>query len=191
MRNLRGPGTDELQRDLGVQGSTCTGREGTLQVVRSKQSRRVQVSANSVGVVSYAGMPLHAPGRVFTDLAVAIAGSTDAVPTDRQDQFGPFPTARRIRGKSSSSQYSADCSLSVRLGVAALLGLKLWAGRGMRRRDVRYYCGGCGRLGSRGVSCSPGVPGGLRVEGGLFRTLWDRLVHIGLSPLSATVPLRE
>lgn len=50
------------------------------------------------------GVPVHAPGRVFTDLAVAVADGADAVSgiqvlTDRQDLFGPvasMPTAWRV-----------------------------------------------------------------------------------------------
>jgi len=92
--------------------------------------RRVKVSADGAGVVShagvgllremaertglvdgvssalidtYAGPPVHAPGRVFTDLAVAIADGADAVSGiavlgDRPDLFGPvasMPTTWR------------------------------------------------------------------------------------------------
>jgi hypothetical protein len=97
----------------------------------NKGSRRVKVSADGVGVVShagvgllremaeytglvdgvsdalidtYAGIPIHAPGRVFTDLAVAIADGADAVSgiavlRDREELFGPvasMPTAWRV-----------------------------------------------------------------------------------------------
>lgn len=98
---------------------------------RNKWSRRVKVSADGAGVVShagvgllrelaeytglvegvtdaligtYSGVPLHAPGRVFTDLAVAIADGADAVSgiavlRDREELFGPvasMPTAWRV-----------------------------------------------------------------------------------------------
>ncbi len=98
---------------------------------RNRVVRRVKVSADGVGVVShagvgllremaeytglvegvsaalldtYAGMPVHAPGRVFTDLAVAIADGADAVSgiavlADRQELFGPvasMPTTWRV-----------------------------------------------------------------------------------------------
>ncbi|MCA1671630.1 MAG: IS1380 family transposase [Actinobacteria bacterium] len=97
----------------------------------SKRSRRVKVSADGQGVVSHAGagplremaeetglvedvtaalidtykgVPIHAPGRVFTDLAVAVADGADAlsgvsVLYDRQDLFGPvasMPTTWRV-----------------------------------------------------------------------------------------------
>ena len=97
----------------------------------NKGSRRVKVSADGVGVLShagvgllremaeytglvdgvtdalidtYAGVPIHAPGRVFTDLAVAIADGADAVSgiavlRDREELFGPvasMPTAWRV-----------------------------------------------------------------------------------------------
>lgn len=97
----------------------------------TKRLRRVKVSADGVGVVShagvgllremaqftglvdgvtdalvdtYAGVPVHPPGRVFTDLAVAIADGADAVSgiavlADRQDLFGPvasMPTTWRV-----------------------------------------------------------------------------------------------
>lgn len=96
----------------------------------NRKVRRVKVSADGVGVVSHAGVgllremaectglvdgvsealidtyggtPRHAPGRVFTDLAVAIADGADAVSGiavlgDRQDLFGPvasMPTTWR------------------------------------------------------------------------------------------------
>ncbi|TWP31596.1 IS1380 family transposase, partial [Leekyejoonella antrihumi] len=97
----------------------------------SKPGRRVKVSADGTGVVSHAGVgmlrdladdtgltdrltrglldtyrgvPVHAPGRVFTDLAVAVADGADAISgievlTDRQELFGPvasMPTAWRV-----------------------------------------------------------------------------------------------
>ena len=93
--------------------------------------RRVKVSADGQGVVSHAGagllremaeytglvdgvtealldtykgLPVHPPGRVFTDLAVAVADGADAISgiavlADRQDLFGPvasMPTTWRV-----------------------------------------------------------------------------------------------
>ena len=98
---------------------------------RSKVARRVQVSADGVGVVSHAGIgllremaectglvhaldealidtykgvPVHGPGRVLCDLAVAVADGADCVSGisvlyDRQDLFGPvasMPTTWRV-----------------------------------------------------------------------------------------------
>ena len=98
---------------------------------RSKGLRRVKVSADGRGVVSHAGVgllrevaeytglvdgvtdvlldtydgvPGHPPGRVFTDLAVAVADGADAISgiavlADRQDLFGPvasMPTTWRV-----------------------------------------------------------------------------------------------
>ena len=98
---------------------------------RSKGLRRVKVSADGRGVVSHAGVgllrevaeytglvdgvtdvlldtydgvPGHPPGRVFTDMAVAVADGADAISgiavlADRQDLFGPvasMPTAWRV-----------------------------------------------------------------------------------------------
>lgn len=98
---------------------------------RSKRVRRVVVSADGAGVVSHAGVgllremaectgliegvsdaligtyrgvPVHAPGRVFADLAVAVADGADAISgiavlADRQDLFGPvasMPTTWRV-----------------------------------------------------------------------------------------------
>jgi Transposase DDE domain group 1 len=106
-------------------------QEGTSQVKRSGGGRRVKVSADGRGVVSHAGTallrelavetglagevtatlidtyrgpPVHAPGQVFADLAVAIADGADAVSgievlRDRQALFGPvapMPTAWRL-----------------------------------------------------------------------------------------------
>src|SRR3954447_5785430 len=53
---------------------------------------------------TYRGAPVHAPGRVFTDLAVAVADGADAISgisvlEDRQDLFGPvasMPTTWRV-----------------------------------------------------------------------------------------------
>jgi hypothetical protein len=93
--------------------------------------RRVKVSADGVGVVSHAGtgllremadytglvagvnaalmdtyrgLPLYAQGRVFADLAVAVADGADAISGiavlgDRQDLHGPvasMPTVWRV-----------------------------------------------------------------------------------------------
>jgi len=100
-------------------------------VKRNKRLRRVVVSADGIGVVSHAGVGLlremaeytglvdgvtaaladtyrgawlHAPGRVFTDLAVAVADGADAISGigvlgDREDLFGPvasMPTTWRV-----------------------------------------------------------------------------------------------
>ena len=106
-------------------------REGTPEVKRSGRRRRVKVSADGNGVVSHAGsallrelatetglagavtgalldtyrrFPVHMPGQVFADLAVAIADGADAVTgievlRDREALFGPvasMPTAWRL-----------------------------------------------------------------------------------------------
>ena len=98
---------------------------------RSKVVRRVKVSADGQGVVSHAGigllremaeytglveglnqalidtyqgLPVHVPGRVLSDLAVAVADGADCVSGisvlyDRQDLFGPvasMPTTWRV-----------------------------------------------------------------------------------------------
>jgi Transposase DDE domain group 1 len=100
-------------------------------VKRNKGVPRVKVSADGRGVVSHAGvgmlrevaeytglnrgvsavlldtykgLPVHAPGRVFTDLACAVADGADCVSgigtlVDRQDLFGPvasMPTTWRL-----------------------------------------------------------------------------------------------
>jgi hypothetical protein len=100
-------------------------------VKRNGRGRRVKVSADGRGVVSHAGtallrelaaetglaagvtgalldtyrgFPVHLPGQVFTDLAVAIADGADAVTgievlRDREALFGPvasMPTAWRL-----------------------------------------------------------------------------------------------
>ena len=109
----------------------ATKRAGTFEVKRNKRIRRVVVSADGTGVVSHAGVgllremaeytglvdavtaaligtyrgvPVHAQGRVFTDLAVAVADGADAISGiavlgDRQDLFGPvasMPTTWRV-----------------------------------------------------------------------------------------------
>lgn len=106
-------------------------QEGTPEVKRSGRRHRVKVSADGRGVVSHAGsallrelatetglagavsgalidtyrgVPVHMPGQVFADLAVAIADGADAVTGievlgDREALFGPvasMPTAWRL-----------------------------------------------------------------------------------------------
>jgi hypothetical protein len=139
-------------------------------VKRSKRVRRVVVSADGLGVVSHAGagllremagytglvegvtgaligtckgVPTHAPGRVFTDLAVAVADGADAISgigvlTDREELFGPvasmpatwrvldrvgpeqFPTVRAARAKARAAAWAAgagpDLGEELRLG---------------------------------------------------------------------------
>ena len=124
---------------------------------RTGRMARVKVSADGVGVVSHAGvgllrelaeyaglvdgvsralidtykgLPVHAPGRVFCDLAVAIADGADAVSGvavlgDREDLFGPvasmpttwrvldridhahLPAVRRARGRARAAAWAA------------------------------------------------------------------------------------
>jgi 8-oxo-dGTP pyrophosphatase MutT (NUDIX family) len=116
---------------LGLSRVQVTEQKGTPRVKRNKGLRRVKVSADGAGVVShagvgllrelaeetglvagvttalidtYAGLPVHPPGRVFTDLAVAIADGADAVSgiavlCDRQELFGSvasMPTTWRV-----------------------------------------------------------------------------------------------
>jgi hypothetical protein len=108
-------------------------------VKRNKRVRRVVVSADGQGVVSHAGigllremaeysglvggvtaaligtfkaLPFHAPGRVFTDLAVAVADGADAISGiavlgDRDDLFGPvasMPTTWRVLDRVSHAR---------------------------------------------------------------------------------------
>jgi len=124
---------------------------------RSKVTRRVMVSADGVGVVSHAGvgllremaeytglvdglnealvdtyrgLPVHGPGRVLTDLAVAVADGADCVSGisvlyDRQDLFGPvasMPTTWRV-----VDRVDADHLGRVRASRAAARA-KAWAG---------------------------------------------------------------
>jgi hypothetical protein len=61
-------------------------------------------AVNGALIDTYRGLPVHAPGQVFADLAVAIADGADAVSgiavlRDRQELFGPvasMPTAWRL-----------------------------------------------------------------------------------------------
>lgn len=109
---------------------------------RIRRSGRVKVSADGRGVVShagvgllremaeytglvdgvsaalidtYAGVPIHAPGQVFSDLAVAIADGADAVSgiavlRDREELFGPvasMPTAWRVLDRIDAAHLAA------------------------------------------------------------------------------------
>jgi hypothetical protein len=64
---------------------------------------------------TYRGVPVHAPGRVFTDLAVAVADGADAISgisvlADRQDLFGPvasMPTTWRVLDRIDSEHFPA------------------------------------------------------------------------------------
>jgi hypothetical protein len=111
-------------------------------VKRSRSRSRVKVSADGAGVVSHAGvgllrelaqytglvdgvsralidtykgLPVHVPGRVFCDLAVAIADGADAVSgiavlTDRHDLFGPvtsMPTTWRVLDRIDAAHLQA------------------------------------------------------------------------------------
>jgi len=104
--------------------------------------RRVKVSADGSGVVShagvgmlrelaegtglveavtdalidtYAGVPVHAPGQVFTDLAVAVADGADAISgiavlVDRPGLFGPvasMPTCWRVLDRVDAAHLAA------------------------------------------------------------------------------------
>jgi len=131
-----------------------------LQVKRNKRVRRVVVSADGAGVVSHAGVGLlremaeytglvdgvtaaladtyrgpwvHAPGRVFTDLAVAVADGADAINGisvlgDREDLHGPvasMPTTWRMLDR-----IDADHLGAVREGRAAARAAAWAAGAG-------------------------------------------------------------
>lgn len=90
---------DRQRRAAATRTGTCEGKS-------RKRARRVKVSADGAGVVSHArvgllrevaqytglveaitkalvdtykGVPVHAPGRVFTDSAVAVADGADAI----------------------------------------------------------------------------------------------------------------
>ena len=108
----------------------------------SKRRRRVVVSADGAGVVSHAGVgllremaegtglvdgvtqaligtyrgvPVHAPGRVFTDLAAAVADGADAISGiavlgDREELHGPvasMPTTWRVLDRVDSEHLGA------------------------------------------------------------------------------------
>lgn len=108
---------------------------------RSKQVGRVKVSGDGVGVVSHAGVgmlreladytgltdgvsealadtyrgvPIHAPGRVFADMAVAVADGADTISGievlgDREDLFGSvasMPTCWRMLGRVDADHLS-------------------------------------------------------------------------------------
>ena len=121
---------------------------------RSKRGQRVKVSADGLGVVSHAGVgllremaeetglvdavtdallgtyrgvPVHPPGRVFTDLAVAVADGADAISgiavlTDRQELFGPvasMPTAWRVLDRVDDAHLPAVRAARARARAAA------------------------------------------------------------------------
>jgi hypothetical protein len=78
---------------------------------------------------TYKGLPVHAPGRVFTDLAVAVADGADAISgievlRDRDDLFGPvasMPTTWRVLDRVDGDHLSS-------IGVArAAARARAWA----------------------------------------------------------------
>ncbi len=68
------------------------------------QSTGLVSAVNGALMDTYSGVPFHAPGQVFADLAAAIADGADAVSgiavlRDRQELFGPvasMPTTWRL-----------------------------------------------------------------------------------------------
>src|SRR4051794_28484357 len=79
---------------------------------------------------TYRGAPVHAPGRVFTDLAVAVADGADAISGisvlgDRQDLFGPvasMPTTWRVLDRVTEDSLPEIRAARARARAAA------WAG---------------------------------------------------------------
>jgi hypothetical protein len=193
-----------------VSGSVVvlTGRR--FAVKRSKRSRRVKVNADGVGVVSHAGVGMlrelardtglvdgvtealadtyagpwvHAPGRVFADMAVAIADGADCVWHvevfgDRQEVCGPvasMPTTWRMLDRIDEAHLSG-----VRAARAAARRTRVGRGRGPgpdgvaadrpRRHDHDLALRGQGERGqdvethvrSPAAAGVPGSPGGLR-----------------------------
>lgn len=76
---------------------------------------------------TYKGVPVHAPGRVFTDLAVAVADGADAISgiavlADRQDLFGPvasMPTTWRVLDRVSPDNLPAVRAARARARIRA------------------------------------------------------------------------
>jgi hypothetical protein len=70
------------------------------------------VTAALIG--TYRGGPLHAPGRVFCDLATAIADGADAISgiavlTDREELFGPVAGGARRAGVCPGTGLGGGC----------------------------------------------------------------------------------
>jgi hypothetical protein len=118
-------------------------REGTPWVNSRRRLRRVKVTADGAGVVSHAGVvgllrelaegtglvesvsgalldtyrgvPVHAPGQVFADLACAVADGADAISgiavlVDRPELFGPvasMPTCWRVLDRIDAAHLQA------------------------------------------------------------------------------------
>src|SRR4051794_3033490 len=93
---------------------------------------------------TYRGAPVHAPGRVFTDLAVAVADGADAISGisvlgDRQDLFGPvasmpttwrvldrvteenLPTVRAARARARAAAWAAGAGPDLEAGACPRL----------------------------------------------------------------------
>jgi len=89
-------------------------------------------AVNGALIDTYRGLPVHAPGQVFADLAVAIADGADAVSgiavlRDRQELFGPvasMPTAWRLLDRIDEDHLPA---VRAARGVARA---RAWAGGG-------------------------------------------------------------
>jgi hypothetical protein len=91
-----------------------------------------EVTAALIG--TYKGFPLHMPGQVFCDLAVAIADGAGAVSGiavlgDRQDLFGPvasMPTAWRVLDRVDSARL-AGVQAARAAAWAAAWAASIWA----------------------------------------------------------------
>lgn len=96
------PGTGRMKVSADGQGVVSHAGVGTLRELAERTGLVAGLFAPLLG--SYKGPPIHQPGQVLTDLAVAVADGAINISgvqtlTDRQDVFGPvasMPTAWRV-----------------------------------------------------------------------------------------------
>jgi hypothetical protein len=129
---------------------------------------------------TYRGLPVHVPGQVFADLAVAIADGADAVTgievlRDRESLFGPvasMPTAWRLLDRTDEVHLGR-----VRVARAAARD-RAWAADG----DLADRPGVAGRQGShtlQGDKAPPTIRAGHRGPGPAVPVLNQRLSACG------------
>lgn len=141
MQRIEGFGRVKVSAD--GKGVVSHAGVGLLREMAEKTGLVDVVSAALIG--TYKGLPVHAPGRVFADLAVAVADGGDpisgiAVLGDRQELFGPvasMPTTWRVLdridakrlGRTDLAAHHAEGDHAV---ATADLGRRSGARRGLR-----------------------------------------------------------
>lgn len=119
------PGTGRMKVSADGQGVVSHAGVGMLRELAERTGLVAGLSAPLLG--SYKGPPLHQPGQVLTDLAVAVADGAINISgvqtlTDRQDVFGSvasMPTAWRVLDRVTGARLPAIRAARVEARTAA------------------------------------------------------------------------